>query len=104
MSHKLNCWEFHNCGREKGGLMADTLGVCPVSQAMRFDGTNGGQSAGRTCWKIPNSVCQNNRLSSGKGGSCAECAFYRRVHFEEHGQPERISVIAQRREIVLTRT
>lgn len=83
--------------------MAETLGECPVSKAMKFDGTNGGQAAGRACWRIPNSICQLNRLSTGKGNSCTECAFYRRVHFEEQQKPVRISARPDKREIVLTK-
>ncbi|MFQ6113174.1 MAG: two-CW domain-containing protein [bacterium] len=39
---KLNCWEYKNCGREKGGVLAEVLGECPVSTAMKFDGLNDG--------------------------------------------------------------
>ena len=78
MSKKLNCWEFKNCGREPGGLMADVLGECPVSSAMKYDGLNEGVGAGRACWMVPNSVCSHKR-----GGSCCNCEFYKRVVFEE---------------------
>jgi hypothetical protein len=80
---KLNCWEFKNCGREKGGLMAGTLGVCPVACAMHCDGLNGGRAGGRVCWTI---VSSGNRLCS-RGvqsrKSCLSCDFYRRVIHEE---------------------
>jgi len=49
VSRKLNCWEFKNCGREKGGLMVNSIGECPVASAMQYDGMNSGVAAGRVC-------------------------------------------------------
>lgn len=86
MSKKLNCWEFKNCGREQGGLLAETLGECPVSTSMKFDGLNDGVGAGRACWLIPNSACTKNRLNN-SNSSCFDCAFYKRVKFEEESVP-----------------
>ncbi|MCD6250454.1 MAG: hypothetical protein J7J98_09010 [candidate division Zixibacteria bacterium] len=80
---KLNCWEFHNCGREKNGLMVDKLGECPVSTAMNHDGTNDGVAGGRVCWMAINT---NNRIAGTclcNGNSCQSCEFYRRVQHEE---------------------
>ena len=82
MERKLNCWEFKNCGREKGGLMVSVLGECPVSAAMGFDGTNGGLAGGRACWMVR----ESNRLARAQvcpGASCHACEFYRRVIHEE---------------------
>lgn len=75
---KLNCWQFKNCGREKGGLLADVLGECPVSAALKYDGINDGRSAGRACWMI-------YKLAAGEcsGQACHTCEFYRRVLFEQ---------------------
>ena len=83
MSRKLNCWQFKNCGREKGGLMSETLGVCPVAQAMRCDGQNGGIAAGRVCWMIGNSGNRLTRSSLCPSSNCCRCEFYRRVIYEE---------------------
>ncbi len=58
--------------------MADVLGQCPVSSAMKYDGLNEGVGAGRACWMVPNSVCRRKR-----GASCYDCEFYKRVVFEE---------------------
>jgi hypothetical protein len=80
---KLNCWEFHNCGREKGGLMTDRLGECPVSTTMNFDGANDGVAGGRICWKVPKT---QNRLATSvlcSGSKCQFCEFYRRVQHEK---------------------
>ena len=84
MCKKLNCWEFTNCGREPGGIFAETEGVCPVSTAMQFDGTNDGRAGGRICWQLHH----GNHLPQPSRHlplivTCYECAFYRRVKFEE---------------------
>ena len=83
MTQKLNCWQFKNCGREKGGLLADILGVCPVSIEMKYDGANGGIAAGRACWCFKNSNSFHDPSDFGLPKVCHECEFYRRVVFEE---------------------
>lgn len=80
MSKKLNCWEFHNCGREKNGLMVPILGECPVSSSMKFDGLNSGIGAGRACWMVNNTKCQNRIKNVTK---CHDCQFYKRVVHEQ---------------------
>ncbi|MCP4684775.1 MAG: hypothetical protein GY867_04930 [bacterium] len=83
MSRKLNCWQFKNCGREKGGLMAKTLGVCPASKTMRCDGQNGGIAGGRVCWTLQDSGNRLTRSGICSSPSCQDCEFYRRVLYEE---------------------
>ena len=83
MAKKLNCWEFRNCGREKNGLMAGVLGECPVPKAMRYDGLNGGQGAGRACWMICPAVRQSSAPNGQRAVPCLQCGFYQRVLFEE---------------------
>ncbi|MDD5427437.1 MAG: hypothetical protein PHN52_13250 [candidate division Zixibacteria bacterium] len=83
MSQKLNCWQFKNCGREKGGLLADVLGVCPVATAMKQDGTNGGIAAGRVCWQVCDSAYRNDPAVFSRKKACYNCEFYRRVLYEE---------------------
>ncbi|MBD3258086.1 hypothetical protein GF377_06600 [candidate division GN15 bacterium] len=83
MGGKLNCWEFKNCGRGKGGLMAHTLGTCPVAEAMECDGINGGIAAGRVCWTIRSSGNRLCRRGIGDKRTCLACDFYRRVMHEE---------------------
>lgn len=80
MGKKLNCWEYNNCGREKGGLMAHTLGECPVSSMMKYDGLNSGIGAGRACWMVHDTKCSNRLKNFFK---CHECQFYKRVVHEE---------------------
>ena len=82
---KLNCWEFTDCGRQPGGLMAAIHGVCPTAVCMKLDGTNGGQAAGRACWMVTNNGCR--RL----GRTCHTCEFYRRVVFEEEAPAHRFA-------------
>ena len=81
MSKKLNCWEYFNCGREKGGLMVPILGECSVASEMKYDGMNDGQAAGRACWMVhKGSGCT---ASGCTGSRCYECQFYNRVLFEQ---------------------
>jgi len=88
MAKKLSCWQFKNCGREKGGLLSEILGECPVSTAMKFDGHNDGVGAGRACWMIPDSCCQQEASKQGKSNPCHNCDFYQRVVFEEEEKIE----------------
>lgn len=83
MCQKLNCWEFHNCGREPGGVLSDSLGVCPITQAFKYDGINDGKAAGRVCWSLRDSLRQDSITCMQKNFPCHQCAFYRRVVHEE---------------------
>lgn len=87
MSQKLNCWQYKNCGRERGGLLADVLGVCPVSVCAKLDGLNEGRAGGRACWKVPQASMRCERTASGLGKPCHQCAFYLRVQYEQ-AEPE----------------
>jgi hypothetical protein len=82
MKSKLNCWEYRKCGREKGGLMVDILGECPVASAMKFDGRNDGIAAGRACWMVSGGGCAI-RLRHDRSNCCLNCEFYQRVMFEQ---------------------
>ncbi|RME26142.1 MAG: hypothetical protein D6800_06885 [Candidatus Zixiibacteriota bacterium] len=75
--HKLNCWEFMNCGREPGGVLAAVEGVCPVPKWFKLDGANDGIAAGRACWMVVDNGCHRH------GRACHTCQFYRRVVFEQ---------------------
>ncbi|SYZ73493.1 hypothetical protein TRIP_C21611 [Candidatus Zixiibacteriota bacterium] len=93
MTKKINCWEFRNCGMEPGGIFSRLHGECPVPKALKYDGTNCGSGAGRTCWAIAARekqkgafICRNNRIS------CLQCEFYLRVQGEENnGATEEIA-------------
>jgi hypothetical protein len=83
MNSKLNCWQFKNCGREPGGVLAEALGECPVAAAMKFDGLNDGVGAGRACWMVPDSACRESRSQMARIDPCHTCDFYKRVVFEQ---------------------
>ena len=85
MTGKLNCWEFKNCGREKGGLLTEALGECPVPRAMKFDGHNDGKGAGRACWMVRDSACRLSNSQHSPSDPCCDCEFYKRVVFEQEG-------------------
>ena len=80
MGKKINCWEYNNCGREKGGIMVPIMSECPVPTMMEFDGLNDGIGAGRACWMVNNNKCTNRIKNKTK---CYECRFYKRVVHEE---------------------
>jgi len=63
--------------------MTGSLGVCPVAQDMKHDGDNGGRAGGRVCWKVPISANGQESLKSCVDKACHQCAFYRRLRFEE---------------------
>lgn len=81
---KINCWEAQKCGREPGG-MNSSLGVCPVSMETALDGVHGGRQAGRACWIIGGTLCNNQVQGafSKKFESCERCNFYQLVRQEE---------------------
>jgi len=83
MTSKINCWQFKNCGREPGGVLADILGACPVASSMKFDGLNDGIGAGRACWMVPDSACRESGSHLPRVDPCHACDFYKRVLFEQ---------------------
>ena len=63
----MNCWEFKNCGREKGGTNSIELGVCP---AYPDDGKNCARKAGTLCGgKVQGTFAM-------KIDSCIKCEFF----------------------------
>jgi hypothetical protein len=83
---KINCWEFNQCGREKGGINVPIHGVCPVPYLHALDGVNGGKNAGRYCWSITNNGYRNQKdicLYVKKYNNCLECPYYQMVQKEE---------------------
>ena len=85
MESKLNCWEFKNCGREPGGKHAVDLGVCPAATDFRFTGTNGGENAGRYCWRIAGTLCDGDvqGIFAEKALTCCKCDFFLQVVYAE---------------------
>ncbi len=80
-----NCWEFHHCERQPGGIKVEELGVCPASIDTLHHGRNSGINAGRYCWKIAGTLCGGEKQGSfsSKMESCATCEFFKKVRAEE---------------------
>lgn len=85
MARKLNCWEFHKCGREPGGDKASTKGICPASIEISANKINGGESGGRVCWAISGTLCGGHvhGTIAKDIGDCTECEFFKIVRREE---------------------
>jgi hypothetical protein len=81
----LNCWEVMNCGLEPGGLTTGEKGVCPVAVEKSQWGKNRGLHAGRYCWKVIGTLCEDKPQGSvaEKMRSCERCEFFKRVKAEE---------------------
>jgi hypothetical protein len=85
MKKPLNCWEFHECGREVAGNNADKLGLCPAAVHKSLDGIHRGDNAGRACWIIAGTHC-GGKVQGGyasKLENCEVCDFFQLVMKEE---------------------
>ncbi len=82
---KRNCWEFKNCGRQRGGVKVAELGICPAATEVRLHQVNGGRFGGRVCWAIAGTLCGGKVQGSfaSKTGNCTQCAFFQTVCDEE---------------------
>lgn len=83
---KRNCWEIMKCGRGLNGTIVDSRGVCPAATEKKLDGEHGGKNAGRSCWIITGTLC-NNRIQGfidHKLTSCTKCKVYNTVRQEEY--------------------
>ncbi len=69
----MNCWEFMQCGREKGGVNAEELGICP---AYPTDGPRCARVAGTFCRSEIQGTFARKHLD------CTKCAFYNSAHYE----------------------
>ncbi|NOY69460.1 MAG: protein kinase [Deltaproteobacteria bacterium] len=80
-SKKLNCWEYKKCGREPGGILTDSLGVCPAATDSSFDGINSGKCGGRICWAVAGTFCHGRPQGTyaEKRATCMDCDFYKLV-------------------------
>lgn len=81
---KENCWEYHKCGREPGGVNQH-LGPCPVPREQKLDGVHDGKFAGRACWVVAGTYCKGELQGTfaKKYNNCEKCSFYRKVETEE---------------------
>ena len=82
----INCWDFLDCGKGPDGqLVADRVSdVCPCAVEGEFDGLNGGQFAGRYCWKVLGTPCHDSTQETlaDKLTTCIRCAFYKHIRQE----------------------
>ncbi len=85
---KKNCWEYFQCGREPGGKKIRELGVCPAAAAEKLNGVHGGRNAGRACWVIAGTDCNEDikEDSVEKVKMCTDCDFYKQVKEEERSK------------------
>jgi hypothetical protein len=85
ISTQENCWEFKQCGREADGSRVEELGVCPAAIHTESNGMNGGENAGRYCWKVAGTMGDGKvqRTSDDKMKDCENCDFYKMVHEQE---------------------
>lgn len=81
----MNCWDFKKCGRQTGGERVEELGTCPASTDSTLHGINGGNNAGRYCWKVAGTFCDGKIQGSfaSKIVDCIECDFFKKVQKEE---------------------
>ncbi len=95
---KHNCWEYKKCGREVGGVKESDLGVCPAAAEVRLDGANGGKKAGRSCWVVAGTLCENSIQGTfaKKYSNCKTCDFYVKVKNEEKGNFQMSMVLLNR--------
>ena len=82
---KQNCWEFKQCGREIGGELAESLGICPAAYDIRLDGIHDGICAGRACWALRGTHCDDHVQGTfeQKYRNCGKCEFYEYVKEQE---------------------
>jgi len=82
---KMNCWEFKECGREKGGANTAELGVCPASIEAVLDGVHDGENCGRACWVMEGTLCAASVQGSflEKFKKCITCDFFQQVEAQE---------------------
>ena len=85
LGRKTNCWEFFECGRQKGGRHIKKLGVCPASVEASLDRIHGGRNGGRACWVVEGTVCGGTVAGnfSRKYPLCLSCDFFKVVREEE---------------------
>jgi hypothetical protein len=79
---KVNCWEFHACGRGLDGPGAQRARACRAATESAVDGANNGRNAGRACWAVAGTLGVDEPECV-SGYSCSHCGFRRKVHKEE---------------------
>lgn len=95
---KQNCWEYMGCGRQPGGTLARQRGICRAAEERRLDGIHGGRRAGRACWVVAGTLCDDEvqGVFASKYGQCEKCDFYKLVKREEYPNFKLASVLLRR--------
>jgi hypothetical protein len=80
-----NCWEFHNCEKDKSQNGHE---LCPCSLSVEFDGFNRGTNGGRYCWRVNSTLCdpfvgRPVPNWADKMKDCIICEFFNKVRSEE---------------------
>jgi len=77
----LNCWEIKECGRDD----PNGRNPCPVVLSHNSHGTNHGKNAGRYCWRIAGTYCNEEcqGLFADKVEDCSRCDVFSRILREE---------------------
>lgn len=85
---RMNCWEFFDCGRQKGGRNVAEYGECPAAVSKELDGVNDGTNGGRCCWAIAGTLCEGEVQGSyaQKLGNCLKCDFHAFVRGQQREQ------------------
>ncbi len=70
----MNCWEFKRCGRERGGAMANDLGVCPAYP-----------DHGQHCAHIVGTLCGGvvQGTFATKLSDCMKCDFCHSLNYDK---------------------
>jgi len=70
----MNCWEYKQCGREKGGIHAERKGICPAYPAH-----------GKGCARVAGTLCGGKVQGEFvmKLLSCIKCDFYQSEHYDK---------------------
>ena len=70
----MKCWEFKNCGREKGGIKTGELGICPAYP-----------DHGQHCARIAGTLCGGTvqGVFASKLSTCLSCEFYKSEGYDK---------------------
>ena len=82
---KKNCWEYMECGQGPDGDKVESIGICPAANEVRLNGVHGGKNAGRSCWVVSGTFCDDKIKKDLDHNleTCTACAFYKFVKQEE---------------------
>jgi hypothetical protein len=70
----VNCWEFMNCGFERGGERTRDVGTCPAHP-----------EHGRHCARVAGTLCGGKIQGTFalKLASCLQCDYYKSPYYDK---------------------